>query len=124
MSNRIIKFRAWDGKRMTTSGIMFNSSIGEVESAAGMPVMQYTGIIDKNGAEIYEGDIIQGSVRASGDYAKYVVEWDKTYSSFICGFIKRVSFGCETHNHPLGELRFDCEVIGNIHENPELLEQP
>jgi hypothetical protein len=65
------------------------------------PIMQFTGLKDKNGKEIYEGDIITER--------KYqaVVEWDE----------KSLQFNC--HGMLDGK---NYEVIGNIYENPELLE--
>lgn len=71
-------------------------------------VGQYTGLKDKTGKEIYEGDIIK--YERKGISELLVVEWCKDYASFMFGHIK-VEFA----------LRYG-EVIGNIYENPELLE--
>jgi uncharacterized phage protein (TIGR01671 family) len=69
------------------------------------PLMQYTGIKDKNGVEIYEGDILKWNAKEWGCEFNEVVEWDFDL---------------------LNARKYDwaewCEVIGNIHENPELLE--
>lgn len=77
----------------------------------------YTGREDKNGTEIYGGDILM-----LGGY-KCVVEWNKT----ICAFCIRFSFEEEVGSKPLGswlEEYRECEVIGNVMENPELLNTP
>ena len=77
-------------------------------------IEQCTGLKDKNGTEIYEGDII----KVEGDAEIYRVEW--IYSGF--GLEPR-------YNSPfypiLGNVKLckKIEVIGNIHENPELMEE-
>lgn len=74
----------------------------------------YTGRADKNGTEIYVGDILKI------DGYKCVVEWNK----IICAYCVRFSFEKEVGCKPLGswlEEYRDCEVIGNIVDNPELL---
>lgn len=75
---------------------------------------QFTGLRDKNGVEIYDGDII--SLR---DYIAEV-RWNNNISSFCIRF----SFECELGVKPLGSWiggRRGCRVIGNIYDNPELI---
>ena len=57
---RDIKFRAWDGIRMTTTGIQFNNTNGELKFIPKGILMQYTGLEDHSTAltDIYEGDYL------------------------------------------------------------------
>ena len=74
-------------------------------------IMQSTGLKDDFGNELFEGDIFES--RFSG--IKYVVYWDDELASF---WIKG-----ETKTHPLYTLTpFHPRILGNIYENPELLE--
>ena len=77
------------------------------------PLMQYTGLKDKNGTEIYEGDVV-----SLGNIGKCTVVWNSGWFGFDCG---------DPHIPPYAPFEVDTElegseVIGNIHENPELLE--
>ncbi|TKI53522.1 hypothetical protein FC756_23125 [Lysinibacillus mangiferihumi] len=90
------------------------------EISDGFELMQYTGLKDKNGKEIYEGDILKTpSASGIGDIIT-TIEWtefswkEKLIYSPIHQFYEYFDFSDETGN--------DCEVIGNIYENPELLE--
>lgn len=81
-------------------------------------VMQFTGLYDKNGKEIYEGDIVAfgNAIGLEDDYG--VIEYKSS----------RYSFYIENEKTGLWEELFNIscaflEIIGNIHENPELLEQ-
>ena len=116
---REIKFRAWDGKRYTTD--FFITSEGTVfkphydrdaEIVSGFTIEQFTGLHDKNGKEIYEGDILQNDARG---HALVVYR----YGGFFVELFDCEEFG--TTCVPLNEAILFAELIGNIHENPELL---
>lgn len=83
-------------------------------------IEQFTELKDKNGTEIYEGDIV--SVRDS----PVAVEDEKgvcyvAWSSVLAGFILKGSDAYKFDEQSLSDLKLI--VIGNIHENPELLEE-
>lgn len=75
---------------------------------------QFTGLYDKNGKEIYEGDIVR-----CDEFVYEVVYKSKRFASFALRRDK------DMYDHYFGEaMECDaCEVIGNIHDNIELLEQ-
>lgn len=73
-------------------------------------VGQFTGLTDKNGLKIFEGDIIAGKTGVFG------IRWSKT----ICCFVAGESFKMVPYM-TRGTMK-DYEVVGNIHDNPELLE--
>jgi YopX protein len=132
---REIKFRAWDNVRdeMYFTGeednvsFSFNSTGIEAvdlrehdwgfQKLEHLIYMQYTGLKDKNGKEIYEGDILKDVKNQVGKVFwyrdRYVVEW-------VRGDEKEPGF--YPYNSYLGLVLRFSEVIGNIYENPELLE--
>ena len=75
-------------------------------------VGQYTGLIDKDGKRIFEGDVISGyTLSGKADFRNAVVRWDKMFSAWHAGESRSLFYG-------LGDI---YEIIGNIHDNPELL---
>lgn len=119
-----IKFRAWviKDKKMDYQPVAFDEwtsecqplnpvidSIQNSKEPFNQILMQYTGLKDKNGTPIYEGDLVLAN------------HYTKPFEiRFMCGcFVLYGSF-CDTCEH-IPEKK--CEVIGNIYENPELLVQ-
>ena len=138
--NREIKFRAWDGVAMSNTFEITNLKYGFLNNGDGVhcyqidygdcKVMQYTGLKDKNGKEIYEGDIVR--VMHSHDDFK-MDTFSITYE--LGGFCLQQKdseptslgfyfWGLVEHKFATGWGECDgkaFEIIGNIHENPELL---
>jgi uncharacterized phage protein (TIGR01671 family) len=122
---REIKFRAWDSEKsqmvyFPELGVMRDIDTGSRELMLGatdhlhgyegiryflsekFPLMQYTGFKDKNGAEIYEGDIVEA------------VEFKPSVVNFEPGTFRFCDLDARDAE------AFEWEVIGNIHEHPEL----
>ncbi|MEK4263646.1 YopX family protein [Paenibacillus sp. FSL L8-0499] len=115
--SREIKFRVWDilGDRMLQWGDIFDLPAWEIfpgtPEQRAFNVMQYTGLKDKNGKEIYEGDII--------DF-HWTEDKDRGVAEFVDGCFKITKM--KRHTPIPLFLRYPThEVIGNIYENPELI---
>jgi len=104
---REIKFRAWidnkvDAPEMISSDIVL-SNFGYYLDDSDITLMQYTGLKDKNGVEIYEGDCIE----------IHAIDFSHKFSETIDDIFKAHAL--------VGNSETRWEVIGNIYENPELL---
>lgn len=125
----IPKFRAWytPFKGKTIGQEMKYGQAGRLITHAEMApdkyvLMQSTGLKDKNGVEIFEGDVVLFSVSDGFDHLvdeKAIVQSSECHSGLIC---KLVDLDLEYRIYYDPVFHTDYEVIGNIYENKELLE--
>jgi len=122
---REIKFRAWNkvNKRMLQNAATVGGNIywdhGRSFSVfcEEYEIMQYTGLKDKTGREIYEGDVIEFDKREW--YGPFVVNFDDQPPH---RFVMKWGRDGWSYDGGCSDLSTHCEVIGNIYENPELLD--
>lgn len=144
--NREIKFRAWDGEKMYPSFTIqeLKDIISNTVGVFGLLLnyefqdlifMQYTGLKDKKGNEIYEGDILKDDDGdfiyknvAIGEVDLGIDDYAVKYRS-ICihaqhldesGYLALLSNDYGSYGQSTGH----CQIIGNIYENPDLLSPP
>lgn len=126
----IQKYRMWNGitsKLHHVTGLSFDREAAQYIDEVGKPrlikfknaiLMQSTGLKDKNGKEIFEGDIL--GVDTDEEIVNLNIYWDSKHALFM--------FESKKYNEKdlLAELvednTYPFEIIGNIYENPELLE--
>lgn len=120
MERRKVRYRAWDKKNKEMildykikfiEGI-YNYSLNDEFADEEYVFMQYTGLDDKNGKEIYEGDIV-----ANKHNLQFVVEYVSGKFKFVEDTKSAIIFMANLND----ENNKQVEVIGNIYENPDLL---
>lgn len=110
---REIKFRFWDSDNKVMCieyhHPTWDKGINEQIKLCKCPIMQYTGLKDKNGKEIYEGDILRFSPLTRSPKKFHVVKWEEEFGEY----------GDSTGYD--GLINDYGEIIGNIYENSDLL---
>lgn len=120
---REIKFRAWDTQLKTFlysgfGGRTFSIFIKRVNCLRFL-INQYTGLKDKNGKEIYEGDILKW---IAWGYPGNEIESNEIFINKHGDLLHKVEWNDDGFNIPYTfEIQKYWEIIGNIHENPELI---
>jgi len=109
---REIKFRAWDNnsKQMQDMQVLHLRDLNNPMMSK--PIMQFTGLKDKNGKEIYDGDIIWNSSDEGGE--SFAGKHEVTFKDGIFGILSK-------SNHIIHLRSGIIECLGNIYENPKLL---
>jgi uncharacterized phage protein (TIGR01671 family) len=129
---REIKFRAWiiadkDMLYNATSiyDCVYGDTFADLINNDKVELMQYTGLTDKNGKEIYEGDIVKYHDFYAGDYKERggtaQIIWDEEEGHSVCKVDKEdgeLFYICSTWDMC---KNYGGEVIGNIYENSNLL---
>lgn len=145
---REIKFRAWmtkDKKMVEISDLHFVTGIFQAKAWEGMekhfvsdmgyisanwgehgnPIMQFTGLHDKNGKEIFEGDIVKCNKNIPEKYDNHGRKGEVVYRNKEAQFVVENEYGFAiTSLYVFGIARGEVsclEVIGNVFENPELI---
>ncbi len=114
---RKVKFKVWDKvhKEMLDWEQVKTEMVFTNMDDKNLVFLQYTGILDKNGKQIYENDIVKN--RLNGKV--YVVRWNGCSSAFLMQDVEKQTKSLYFANQGFGRY----EVIGNVYENPELKER-
>lgn len=119
---RVIKFRPWHkvaksmGPPQTLNQLLTAARDGKYPLDGSIELFMWTGLKDKNGKEIFEGDIVR-SLGERPFTSNFRVFWDQEH----CGWHLQNTNPASTSGHLTGKYADTFEVIGNIKENPELL---
>ncbi|HFU3721136.1 TPA: YopX family protein [Streptococcus suis] len=127
----IPKFRVWDTVKESMSEVqaivyveekiypIYSKVIRRYIPFNEAILMQYTGLKDKNGKEIFEGDILK-CTSFDGSFWYETVSWDSTLAGFAT---QQNGYDATAISYITDSKAITVEIIGDIYQNPELLEE-
>jgi|ERR1700722_3358066 len=120
---RELKFRVWDNvDYMSTPFTLRDLQEGKIQFTSECQVTQFTGLMDNNKKEIYQLDIVKIKSKASGiEYVRMIVWHQQSCQYKISNSKKRLKGTTALYAEKI--YNDNIIVIGNVFENPELIEQ-
>jgi uncharacterized phage protein (TIGR01671 family) len=121
---------SWSGGRLIVTGWSEKRHTFILISKVNPSIEQSTGLLDKNGKEIFKGDVIKAhynDIPGRVDFGEYPIDWSygEYNDSYMVGWVINY-IGLKSDDRqrdPLdSEFAKELEIIGNIHENPELVQ--
>lgn len=115
------KYRIWDGKKMTTEGIVFNKETGELDYPDNTCLLHSTNLYEKDTKKrVFECDVFEAKIGFYDETAVTKVFYVNPFMQNL--FIKELAIDSDFETIPVSKfMGHDIKIIGNEFENPELV---
>lgn len=122
-----LKFRVWSGEAMISPDYIDRQGFAHWKEDSiprmSKDVMQYTGLKDKKGKDVFEGDVLQEESGRKNKHKVFAVEGGFAINTFQGDLSKNevIFYESTADTQTSGYISGQCKIIGNIHANPELV---